>query len=219
MTMTSPKTGQAHSIAESQSSGTTSTAQQNYQCQDTSRQHYTNINTPSPCNPNIHHTHIIQLPMEPNNNYQHQKTLFYARAVDPTMIMPLSTIATAQSIATQYTIHTTNQILDYCATHPDATIPYQASGMILKIHSDASYLAEPKARSRGGGHYYVGNKPSSTPEPAQGPLLNRSNVIRSVMGSAAEAEVGGLYDNIREGVPLRNTTRNGIPTTTNSSPG
>jgi hypothetical protein len=60
--------------------------------------------------------------------------------------------------------------------------------MILKIHSDASYLGEPKARSRGGGHYYLGNKPSSTPEPEQGPLLNRSNVIRNVMGSAAEAE-------------------------------
>jgi hypothetical protein len=134
--------------------------------------------------------------------------LFYARAVvDPTMLMSLSTIATVQSIATQHTIHVTNQILDYCATHPDATITYRASDMILKIHSDASYLAEPKARSRGGGggHYYLGNKLSSTPEPAQGPLLNRSNVIRNVMGSAAEAEVGARYDNLREGVPLRNT--------------
>jgi hypothetical protein len=101
------------------------------------------------------------------------------------MLMPLSTIATAQSIATQHTIHATNQILDYCATHPDATITYRASDMILKIHSDASYLVEPKARSRGGGHYYLGNKPSSTPEPAQGPQLNRSNVIRNVMASAA----------------------------------
>jgi hypothetical protein len=123
--------------------------------------------------------------------------LFYARAVDPTMLMPLSTIATAQSTATQHTIHATNHILDYCATHPDATITYRASNMLLKIHSDASYLAKPKARSRGGGHYYLGDKPSSTPEPAQGPLLNRSNVIRNVMGSAAEAEVGALYDNLR----------------------
>jgi hypothetical protein len=54
-------------------------------------------------------------------------------------------------------------------------------------------------------HYYLGNKPSSRPEPDQGPLLNRSNVIRNVMESAAEAEVGALYDNPREAVPLRNT--------------
>jgi hypothetical protein len=106
--------------------------------------------------------------------------------------MPLSIIAIVTTIATQHTIYATNQILDYCATHPDAIITYRASDMILKIHSDASYLAEPKARSRGGGHYDLGNNPSSTPEPEQGPLLNRSNVIRSVMGSAAEAEVGAL---------------------------
>jgi hypothetical protein len=79
--------------------------------------------------------------------------------------------------------------------------------MILKIHSDASYNAEPKGRSRGGGHYYLGDKPSATPEQPQGPLLNRSNVIKNVMGSAAEAEVGALYDHLREGVPLRNTLR------------
>jgi hypothetical protein len=68
--------------------------------------------------------------------------------------MPLSTIAAVQSIATQHTMDATNQILDYCATHPDATITYRASDMMLRIHSDASYLAEPKARSRGGGHYF-----------------------------------------------------------------
>jgi hypothetical protein len=51
------------------------------------------------------------------------------------MLIPLSTIATATTIATQHTIHATNQILDYCATHPDATITYRASDMILKIHS------------------------------------------------------------------------------------
>jgi hypothetical protein len=75
------------------------------------------------------------------------------------MLMTLSTIAAQQSTATQKTIKATNQILDYCHTHPDAIITYQASDMILKVHSDASYLAEPKARSRGGGHYYLGDKP------------------------------------------------------------
>jgi hypothetical protein len=53
----------------------------------------------------------------------------------------------------------------------------------------------------------LGDKPSATPEQPQGPLLNRSNVIKNVMGSAAEAEVGALYDNLQEGVPLRNTLR------------
>jgi hypothetical protein len=77
--------------------------------------------------------------------------LYYARAVDPTMLMTLSTITAQQSKASQQTIKATNQILDYCHTHSDAIIKYRASDMQLKIHSSASYLAKPKARSRGGG--------------------------------------------------------------------
>jgi hypothetical protein len=97
--------------------------------------------------------------------------LFYARAVNPTMLMTISTIAAQQSKATQLTIRATNRLLNYCHTHPNAIIEYRASDMQLKIHSDASYLAEPKGRSRGGGHYYLGDKPSTTPEAAKGPLL------------------------------------------------
>jgi hypothetical protein len=148
------------------------------------------------------------LASEPDKKRIQQVTgtlLFYACAVDPTMLMTISTIAAQQSKATQLTIKATNQRLDYCHTHPNAIIEYRASAMQLKIHSNASYLAEPKGCSRGGGHYYSGDKPSTTPEAAQAPLLNRSNVIKNVMGSAAEAEVGSLYDSLREGVPLRNT--------------
>jgi hypothetical protein len=48
--------------------------------------------------------------------------------------------------------------LDYLATHPDATIWYHASDMILHIHSDASYLSVSNARSRLGGLFFLGNK-------------------------------------------------------------
>jgi hypothetical protein len=70
--------------------------------------------------------------------------LFYARVIDPTMLMTISTIAAQKSKATKLTIKATNQLLDYCHTHPNAIIEYRASDMQLKIHSDASYLAEPK---------------------------------------------------------------------------
>jgi hypothetical protein len=77
--------------------------------------------------------------------------------------------------------------------------------MILKIHSDASYLSEAKARSCAGGHFYMGDKPSNQPERGNGPILNKSTIMRNVMSSAAEAECGALFDNTKEGVPLRNT--------------
>ena len=46
------------------------------------------------------------------------------------------------------------ELLDYAATHSDAKIRYRESEMILQIHTDASYLSEPKARSRAAGHYF-----------------------------------------------------------------
>jgi hypothetical protein len=46
------------------------------------------------------------------------------------------------------------QFLDYVAMQDEGVITYRASDMKLAIHSEASYLTEPKARSRTGGHYF-----------------------------------------------------------------
>ena len=91
--------------------------------------------------------------------------LFYARAIDSTMLVALSALASEQSHGTEATAEAAVKFLNYCATHPDATLKYYASDMILKIHSDASYLSEPKARSRTGGHHYLGNKNIQTRRP------------------------------------------------------
>jgi hypothetical protein len=47
------------------------------------------------------------------------------------------------------------QCLDYTASQEDAIITYQASDMRLIIHSNASYLSQPKAHSRAGGHMFM----------------------------------------------------------------
>jgi hypothetical protein len=85
--------------------------------------------------------------------------LYYARAVEPTVLMPLNDIATEQTKATEKTQAATNRMLDYLATHQDATIRYHASDMILHIRSDASYLSVSNARSRLGGLFFLGNNP------------------------------------------------------------
>jgi hypothetical protein len=85
--------------------------------------------------------------------------LYYARAVDPTVLMPINDIATEQTKATEKTQAATNQLLDYLATHLDTTIRYHASDMILHIHSDASYLSVSYARSHLGGLFFCGNNP------------------------------------------------------------
>ena len=50
---------------------------------------------------------------------------------------------------------------DYVATNMSAIIQYRAINMILNIDNDASYLSEPRARSRTGGHYYLSSLPTN----------------------------------------------------------
>jgi hypothetical protein len=63
--------------------------------------------------------------------------LYYTRAVDPTLLKPLNDITTEQTKATEKMQAAKNQLLYYLASHPDTTIRYHASDMILHIHSDA----------------------------------------------------------------------------------
>jgi hypothetical protein len=130
--------------------------------------------------------------------------LYYARAVDPTVLMQLNDIATEQTKATEKTRAATNQILDYLATQPDATIRYHVSNMILHIHSDASYLSVSNTRSRLGGLFFLGNK-SPERNTLNGSILNVAPFIKNVVASAAESEVGACVHNAQSGAPLRVT--------------
>jgi hypothetical protein len=130
--------------------------------------------------------------------------LYYARAVDPTVLMPLNDIATEKTKAAEKTQAATNQMLDFLATHLDATIRYHASDMVLRIHSDASYLSVSKARSRLGGLFFLGNK-SPEQDTLNGSILNIAAVIKNVVASAAESEVGACFHNAQSGAPLRVT--------------
>jgi hypothetical protein len=130
--------------------------------------------------------------------------MYYARAVDPTVLMPLNDIETEQTKATEKTQAATNQMLDYLDTHPDATIRYHASDMILYIHSYASYLSVSNARSRLRGMFFLGNKPPEQ-DKLNGSILNVASVIKNVVASTAESEVGACFHNAQSGAPLRVT--------------
>jgi len=81
--------------------------------------------------------------------------LYYSCAVDPTMLVALNAIATQQSSPTEQTMEQVRQLLDYCASQEEAVLTYQASDMVLAIHSDAGYLNETNARSQAGGHFFL----------------------------------------------------------------
>jgi hypothetical protein len=92
-----------------------------------------------------------------------------------------------------------HSFLDYVATDQDAIITYHASNMVLAIQSDASYLSKPKARSQAGGHIFMSsdfNDPKTN-----GAVLNITQLIKSVMSSAAKAKLGALYVNACKAIP------------------
>ncbi len=129
------------------------------------------------------------------------KFLFLGRAVDSTLLCPISAIASQSSKPTTDTMQQTLQLLDYLATQEDAVLSYHASDMVLAVHSDASYLSEPKARSRAGGHFFLSS--DTTVPPNNGAVLNIAHIIKNVMSSATEAELAGLYIMAREAVYIR----------------
>ena len=129
--------------------------------------------------------------------------LFYGRAVDPTLLSALSELSSAQATATEATKRACNQFLDYCATHPTSTLRYHASDMVLKLHSDSSYLNAIGARSRQGGHFFLGNK--SGPDILNGAILHLAAIMKMVLSSAVEAEFGALFHNTKEATPLCTT--------------
>ena len=88
------------------------------------------------------------------------------------------------------------QLLDYCAMQEDAIISYRASKMILAVHSDAEYCNEKKLRSRAGGHFFLSNDDDNPCN--NGTILTLDRMIKAVMSSAAEAELGALYLNACE---------------------
>ncbi len=70
--------------------------------------------------------------------------------------------------------------------------------MILAVHSDAGYCNEKKSRSRVGGHFFLSN--DNEFPPINGAILTVATIIKAVMSSTAEAELGALYLNAKEAV-------------------
>ena len=129
--------------------------------------------------------------------------LFYSRAVDPTLLTALSELSSTQATATDATKRACHQFLDYCNTHPSSTIRYHASDMVLKLHSDSSYLNAVSARSGQGGHFFLGKK--SDPDILNGAILHLAAIMKMVLSSAAEAEFGALFHNTKKATPIRTT--------------
>lgn len=148
-------------------------------CLVASNVHSFDFKIPHPPNRNIPHTHgknqpmvpkhnspccrIRLLPLMPPTNAASLKSLacsYYTRAIDSTLLTAIGELATEQSEGTRSTMDKLAQLFNYCASHPNASVRYTASDMLLAVESDASYLLSViKARSRAAGYFYLTNTP------------------------------------------------------------
>ena len=74
------------------------------------------------------------------------------------MISDLNEISTCQPEPIQDIMDELNQSLYYTSTHPNATIHYHASNIILMTDTYSAHLILPESRSRIAGYYYFKNR-------------------------------------------------------------
>jgi hypothetical protein len=82
--------------------------------------------------------------------------LYYARAVDPSLLPIANEIASQQANPTQEVLTAANRALSYASARQNNFITYHACDMVLFLHVDASYLSRSHARSVVGGYFFLG---------------------------------------------------------------
>jgi hypothetical protein len=128
--------------------------------------------------------------------------LYYARAVDPTMLPTTNHIASQQAQPTVAVRDQAIRLLQYAAAYPNNAIVFKKSKMHVILQVDASYLSRSKARSVAGGIAYFGDAADPTTE--NGMIHAISSIIDVVVASAGEAEYGSAFIFAQRGVWLRN---------------
>jgi len=82
--------------------------------------------------------------------------LYYARAVDATLLPAVCAFSCCQAHPTLDTMATLERLLGYAAKYPTARLDFRPSDMLLRVESDASYLSRPNSGSVAGGFHYLG---------------------------------------------------------------
>jgi hypothetical protein len=67
--------------------------------------------------------------------------LFYARAIDSTMLPAVTALSSEQTKANEKVMASALHLLDYAAAYPDNALVFHACDMILFNQSDATFLS------------------------------------------------------------------------------
>ena len=84
--------------------------------------------------------------------------LYYARAVDPTILPTINKLGLSQAKPTENIRIKVKKLLECLYTHKSATLRYKTSAMCLRINSNTAYFVAHGAKSRIAGYYYLSSK-------------------------------------------------------------
>ena len=123
--------------------------------------------------------------------------------MDNKLIVKLSSIGSQQATTNGRRNEEINQLLDYSATYPADGILYHSINMVLCAHSDAGFHNKIKGRSRAGARIFLSE---NNPMPRwNGPVLSFALIIKKIVYSTSEAELGALFITAQEMLAMRNT--------------
>ena len=131
--------------------------------------------------------------------------LYYSRVVDNKLLGSLSKIGAQQAATTQCTKEAINQLLYYSAIYPTDGILYRSSNMVLWDHSDAGFHNVSKGRSRSSTHIFLSK--NDTMQQWNTPVLTLDQIIKFVMSSSSEVELGAIFITSQQMVLMRNTLK------------
>ena len=110
--------------------------------------------------------------------------LYYARALDGTILPALNGISSQQNTPTANTTKKAKSLLDYKATYPDAYLRYYESDMTFRVESETSYLVLPKIKSQIVDCFFF----KTNIDTINAPIYIECKTLKYVLSSAAESE-------------------------------
>ena len=128
--------------------------------------------------------------------------------INSTILATLGSIGTNIADGTERVATMDAYLLNFCANNRNPKVRYYASDMQLCGHTDASYLCVSKAYFylyTNDGALLPPNHEAKLPTRPNGAVHVMSTVMRQVLLSATEAEVGATFYSCQDAVPLRNT--------------
>ena len=149
--------------------------------------------------------------------------LYRTRAFNSPALILLREIGTDQASPTDHTLHATTLLLNYQATHPNPTLRFVASDMILPISSNASYFSVSKYWSRAAIYVYLSSsmstntalsilKPSTTTKlipnfdllpPWNGTMHILCQIVSNIIYTATDAKIVAVFLSCKEYLAIR----------------